>query len=152
MKAISIWQPHASLVVHGLKPYETRSWAAWKSLLGQRIWIHAGKALNDLNDLNAYLVDRDSGDGSDVVFDAYVAALKVAGFKHLREMPRGAILGSAILADSIPTADLPNPGPFGDFSPGRFAWRMTDPLLLPEPVPFVGKQGFFEVPDSMFSG
>lgn len=27
MKAISIWQPHASLLMSGLhKPYETRSW------------------------------------------------------------------------------------------------------------------------------
>jgi len=152
MKTISIWQPHASLIVLGLKPFETRSWPAWKSLIGQRIGIHAGKALDDLQDLTEYLVQRDAGEERDEAFDAYVTALKAAGFKHLREMPRGAILGSAVLAECIPTEKLTDPGYFGDFTPGRFAWRMEDPIILPSPVPFVGKQGFFEVPDVVFSG
>jgi hypothetical protein len=26
MKALSLWQPHATLVAIGAKPYETRSW------------------------------------------------------------------------------------------------------------------------------
>lgn len=151
MKAISIWQPHASLIVHGIKPYETRSWPAWKSLVGQRICIHAGKALNDLQDLNDYLVNRDSGICTDEFYDAYVTALKQAGFKHLHKMPRGAILGTAILAESIPTATLKNPGYFGDFTDGRFAWRMVEPIVWSSPLPFLGKQGFFNVPDAIIT-
>lgn len=151
MKAISIWQPHASLIVMGQKPFETRSWSAWKSLIGQRIWIHAGKAIDDLQELTDYLVDRDAGEDRDAAFDAYVGALKRAGFTHLRELPRGCLLGTAVLAEAIPTERLIDPGPFGNFAPGRFAWRMTDPLPLPQPIPFIGKQGFFEVPDTIGS-
>jgi len=135
MKAISIWQPHASLIVLGLKPFETRSWTAWKSLIGQRIWIHAGKALGDLQTLNDYLIGRDAGEVTDDVHDAFVRALKGAGISYLRDLPRGALLGSAILAECIPTEQVSDPGVFGDFSPGRYAWRMVDPIPLLAPCP-----------------
>jgi len=150
MKAISIWQPHASLIVMGLKPFETRSWTAWKSLIGKRIWIHAGKALDDLLDLNEYLEDRNAGH-HDQDYDAYVEALRACGFKYLRDMPRGCLIGTAVLEASLPTENLTNPGPFGNFGPGRFAWQMTDPIPLATPIPFAGKQGFFEVQDYVFS-
>ena len=42
MKAITLWQPYASLLVAGRKPHETRSWPPPDSLLGARIAIHAG--------------------------------------------------------------------------------------------------------------
>ena len=34
--------------------------------------------------------------------------------------------------------------PFGDFTPGRFAWLLTDIEPLPEPVPAKGRQGLWE--------
>lgn len=151
MKAISIWQPHASLVISGLKPFETRAWSAWKALIGQRIWIHAGKALDDLDDMMEYLCDRANGGLIDPAWEAYRAALRQAGFQHLKDMPRGCLLGTAVLAESIPTEHLIDPGPFGNFAPGRFAWRMIDPVPLAQPIPFIGKQGFFEVPDAIGS-
>ena len=40
----------------------------------------------------------------------------------------------------------------GDFSPGRFGWVLTDVKPLPEPIPFVGRQGFFNVPDELLPG
>lgn len=43
MKAISLWQPWASLVAIEVKPYETRHWAPPKELIGQTIAIHAAK-------------------------------------------------------------------------------------------------------------
>lgn len=149
MKGISIWQPHASLLMSGLKPFETRSWAAWKALIGQRVWIHAGKATDDLDDMTKYLCDHAEGGPLDPSWEAYRAALRQIGFQHLRELPRGCLLGTAVLAESIPTEALTDPGPFGNFAPGRFAWRMVDSILLPEPIPFTGKQGFFEVPDDI---
>lgn len=41
MKAITLWQPWASLVAEGVKTIETRSWAAPAGLIGQTIGIHA---------------------------------------------------------------------------------------------------------------
>ena len=42
MKALTIWQPWASLIAMGAKPYEFRGWKPPKSLIGQRLAIHAG--------------------------------------------------------------------------------------------------------------
>lgn len=148
MKAISIWQPHASLLMSGLhKPYETRSWKPWKNLIGQRIWIHAGKSKDDLEEMMGYLYDRAEGGSLDPAWEAYCAALKQMGFSHLKEMPRGCLLGTAVLAGFLPTEQLAEPGYFGNFGPGRFAWHFIEHEPLENPIPFTGKQGFFEVPD-----
>ncbi|OWV67899.1 hypothetical protein ATY76_13290 [Rhizobium sp. R339] len=42
MKALTVWQPWASLIAIGAKPYEFRGWRAPQSLIGQRLAIHAG--------------------------------------------------------------------------------------------------------------
>ncbi len=46
MKAISLWQPWASLIACGAKPYETRDWAPPPELIGQRIAIQASKKVD----------------------------------------------------------------------------------------------------------
>jgi hypothetical protein len=43
MYAISLHQPWASFIAHGLKGFETRSWAPPRWLIGKRIAIHAAK-------------------------------------------------------------------------------------------------------------
>lgn len=49
MKAISLWQPWASLIACGAKPFETRHWAPPRELIGQRIAIHAAKKIGPEN-------------------------------------------------------------------------------------------------------
>lgn len=46
MKAISLWQPYASLIACGAKPYETRHWAPPLHLIGQTVAIHAAKKID----------------------------------------------------------------------------------------------------------
>jgi hypothetical protein len=46
MKAISLWQPWASLIACGAKPFETRHWAPPAGLIGQTIAIHAAKKID----------------------------------------------------------------------------------------------------------
>ena len=41
MKAISIKQPWASLIVHGIKPIENRTWKCPEKYIGQRVFVHA---------------------------------------------------------------------------------------------------------------
>ena len=56
MKAISIKQPWTSLIVHGIKDIENRTWACPKKYIGQRVLIHAsGKP-----DKEPYMVFNDS--------------------------------------------------------------------------------------------
>lgn len=42
MKALTIWQPWATLIAIGAKPYEFRGWQPPKWLIGKRLAIHAG--------------------------------------------------------------------------------------------------------------
>lgn len=150
VKAISIWQPHASLLMSGLfKPYETRSWKPWKNLIGHRVWIHAGRATDDLEEMMEYLCDRAEGGLVEPAYEAFRAALKQMGFSHLKELPRGCLLGTAVLADFLPTEQMVDPGYFGNFTAGRFAWRFIEHHPLETPIPYAGKQGFFEVPDDV---
>lgn len=49
MKAITIWQPWASAIAHGLKGIETRSWGTkYRGLLA----IHAAKLEMDMDMFN----------------------------------------------------------------------------------------------------
>lgn len=43
MRALTLWQPWASSIVHGPKRVENRPWAPPASLMGKRFLIHAGK-------------------------------------------------------------------------------------------------------------
>lgn len=42
MKGLTIWQPWASLILIGAKPYEFRSWQPPRYVVGKRLAIHAG--------------------------------------------------------------------------------------------------------------
>ena len=41
-KALTVWQPWASLIIANVKPFEFRGWPAPRALRGREIAIHAG--------------------------------------------------------------------------------------------------------------
>ena len=44
MKAITVKQPWASLIVHGIKDIENRTWPCPKRYIGKRVLIHASSS------------------------------------------------------------------------------------------------------------
>lgn len=144
MRAISLWQPWASALFDpNLKAHETRGWACHANVIGQRIAIHAA----------ARPVPRAK------VNDAAARALAYRhGARWWADMPRGVLLGSVVIVYCRPTDCLIERAEpmhyldrhFGDWGPGRFGWRADDPQTLAEPVPWKGKQGWFQVPDELF--
>lgn len=133
MKAISLWQPYASLIAARVKRHETRHWPPPRWLIGQRIAIHAAKRLEtDLGeDLEALLVETFGDDWT---------ALR---------LPRGAIVATATLANCYPTETrLKDAGHediiSGDWSPGRFAWRLTAIRPVDPPMLCRGAQGLWD--------
>lgn len=140
MKVISIWQPYASLIVHGFKTIETRGWAAPKSLLKERIGIAATKSITPAQ-VTAV---------QDPTFKRYYAE---TGLPGLLDLPRGALLGTVLLnsCDPITEADLEDITEeeqcYGWFTPGRFAWRLRYPLIYERPVPVRGQQGIWDYQD-----
>lgn len=142
MKALSIWQPWASLLAYGVKKYETRSWAT--NYRGP-IAIHAAKKWP--SDVFGMLIQADN---TDTLFALY-KAIETAGYDPHDDasMPLGAIVATAELVDCRPiTRQLiaEQTGTellLGDWREGRFAWEFRNMRMLPEPVPTKGHQGLW---------
>ena len=142
MKTISLWQPYASLIAEGVKTIETRDWAPPKGLIGQRIAIHATKAVQT-SDVN--------GRGR---HGRIAAALNNPYWNE--NMPRGAVVCTAILDHAAQVNGPENNGQvtvdgnrlvavdeWGDFGPGRWLWFLRDVEPVDPPVPARGHQGFW---------
>lgn len=153
MKAITLWQPYASLVAIGAKKFETRSYPPPAKLIGERIAIHA--AVRPIQATWRMLPW--------VVREAIMLAFTRAGITDpLDCLPHGAVVCTAVLAGAYQcgtvfgdavnvtnrrgtvTVRSIQANSFGDYSPGRWAWLLTDVEAIPEPVPAKGKQGWWE--------
>ena len=162
MTAISLWQPWASAVALGSKLVETRSWPI---RYRGPIAIHAAKRrhLDELIHFNACW--------------NWQGALRLAGAswgngKGLHEiLPFGALIAIAEVIDCRQTDDFTvgeldvirfplgefsdlhgwTERQMGDFTPGRFGWVLSNVQPFPQPIPFVGHQGLFNVPDELIS-
>lgn len=98
MKALTIWQPWASLIVAGAKPFEFRKWPSPPALQGRRIVIHAGgrkPKTNEIHDLILRLTYPEKDDYTGL--DAAVALPLLAKWEIDPELlPLSAGLGTAI--------------------------------------------------------
>ena len=144
VKAISLWQPWASLVAVGAKKIETRSWSTnYRGPLA----IHAAKKWNlELSSMLA-MWHVQNGLAPLVGKPLDLSRELWSGVKE-EHLPRGAVIAICKLVDCIPTDDLTQKQigtdkPFGDFSLGRFGWLLEDVQLLPEPIPETGHQGLW---------
>jgi hypothetical protein len=147
MKALTIWQPWASLIMIGAKPYEFRKWDYRErdpSLEGQRIVIHAGARPMrpaEVLDIRKRVDDRISSlipEKAIPLIDRLLAAHKCQGV-----LPLAAALGTAILGRPRNVAALFK-GPDSDrVDHHMFAWPLTDIRPFAEPVHMNGMQGFW---------
>lgn len=148
MKALTIWQPWASLIMAGVKPYEFRSWPAPAFMQGQRIVIHAG-ARKVRRDELADLILRLRGP------EAWTTGLGPEALPLLDRWhanPDGlwlasglgtALLGAPKRANTI-TAELGGPVNDSDRDEhANWAWPLTDIQPFEPPVPAKGAQGFW---------
>lgn len=118
MDVISIWQPYASLAIHGHKTIETRGWPIPKRLIRQRIGIAATKTIHP--EQRRLFADPE--------FQKYYRETGLPD--TLEELPRGCVLGTALVhscdpidqetIEDITEAEFM----FGDYGPGRYAWRL----------------------------
>jgi len=132
VKAITLWQPWATLIALNLKHFETRSWATnYRGPLA----IHAAKRKADNSEMN----------------DTIRKCLMSAGYEHyVSDLPYGCVVCTVTLAAVYPTEQATNlpffairERWFGDFTPGRFAWRLDNVLQVAN-APARGSQGFWE--------
>ena len=130
MKALTLWQPWASLVAIEAKKIETRSW--YTSYRGP-LAIHAAKTKKSLGLF---------------MEDPFLDALVSAGYM-LTTLPFGVIVATCNLTSVIRITDTnasrlsSNEISFGDYTPGRFAWMLDDIEPFESPVPVRGHQGLW---------
>ncbi len=141
MKAITIWQPYASLLAVEEKKYETRSWAT--NYRGP-IAIHAAKRpVRQIVDALA----RGTADQRQAALLMERLCRPLGGIDHL---PTGSIVGTARLVrcnaideafiSGLTTQELA----LGDFTPGRYAWEFEEMVFHEQLLPATGKQGLWE--------
>lgn len=137
MKVISIWQPFASLIVKGYKVFETRGWAAPASVIGQHIGIASTKTI----------VPGQRAHCADEVFKGFYESLNLPSFEQL---PRGYLLGTArldsveLMTEEFIEEVSAEEQAYGWWSVGNYAWRLTDPVEFPHPIPIKGAQGLYD--------
>lgn len=136
MKAISLWQPWASLWLSSRKIHETRHWRTQN-----RGWIavHAAKRLpKDLDD-----------ELREILYDEF-------GGHWGMDLPTGSLVGAVDLVGCYSTnthkAASEDDLECGNWAENRYAWARGKFRVFRRPIPYRGQQGFFEVSPDVFDG
>lgn len=132
MKAISLWQPWASLMAVGAKTIETR---------GRLTHIRGDVAIHSA----MKIVDEIPLELQRVLLDYELEGIV---------LPLGEIVAVVEIYECWTTEHLINLShplrrveiKCGDYSPGRFGWATRNLRRLNKPVPCKGRQGFFNLP------
>ena len=122
MKAISIKQPWASLIAHGIKDIENRTWKCPQKYIGQRVLIHASKFR-----AKDYFIPKR------LFINSKVCSILVSD-----ELPKGAIIGSVVITDCVQN----HPSVWAE--KGVWNWVLKDAVLFDKPIRDVkGKLSFW---------
>lgn len=137
MKAITIKQPWASLIVHGIKDIENRTWACPKKYIGKRVLIHSS-AKND----GFARFSKKQQEAKSHLTDAVIYESK------------SVIIGSVEIVDCVQNHPSVWAEQSKGVSPGGhvtdekktiiYNWVLANPVLFKEPIPAKGKLSFWE--------
>lgn len=138
MPCISLYQPWASLVAGGFKEYETRSWAAPTRYFGGLLAIHAAKhfTAEEARYMKRFVL-------------TYPDVREKLSPDGLLRPPLGAIVCVCRLVACYSSNKHfyevdDRERAFGDWSPGRFVWKLEVVKVPAAPIPLSGKQGIFQ--------
>lgn len=140
---LSLWQPWATALFIDLepdvplKPDETRHWPLPASMVGRTFVIHAAK--RDTKDEREFW-EEISGD--------HRVAFARHGFAEYSDLPRGALIGTVVFHKCMSTEEAAlrmgdDAYDWGNYGPGRYAYRTINRRLFKTPIPFTGRQGIF---------
>ncbi|MEG0634700.1 MAG: ASCH domain-containing protein [Pseudomonas sp.] len=122
MKALSIRQPWAWLIIHGGKDIENRS---WHTKFRGRFCVHAAQGMKR----------------ADYAVVARYAAERGVRIPPFEELERGGIVGSVELFDSVDVSESP-------WYIGEKGFALRDPRPW-HFIPLKGRLGFFDVPQAL---
>ena len=122
MKAFTVYQPYAYAIIAGLKQYETRP---RRTHIRGRVAVHAAKGN-----------------------PKFVTLAVDMALPETMKLHYGAVLGTVEIVDCVPVEEIVHTlsereKALGDYSSGRFAWVLRNPVAFSTPVPAKGKQGWW---------
>lgn len=124
IKALTLWQPYAQAVALELKKFETRGWPTnYRGLLA----IHA--SVRKVSKEHQALADK----------------------YKIKEFPTGVVVAIVDLVDCIPMTpefirqQSPQEIEWGDWQPGRWAWKLENVKELAMPPAVKGAQGLWNL-------
>lgn len=148
MKAITLYQPHATLMAIGAKMIETRP----------KRWNHRG------------LVAIHSGLSKDWFplcnQEPFRSVLVAAGYCDPSMLPLGRVIAVGLLSSCVTTESLSDEKSslldcpplssqeraFGNYAPNRFGYLFAEIRRLDDPIPFRGHQGYWDLPAEWCAG
>ena len=124
MRAFTVYQPYAYAIVAGLKGYETRP---RRTNIRGRVAVHAGLRDITVNEMK--------------LCETYIPMGTI--------LAMGAVVGTVEIVDCVPVEEVigaltPQERALGDYSPGRWAWVLKNPVMFDMPIYARGKQGWWE--------
>lgn len=126
MKALTVCQPHGSLMTLGIKPIENR---VWRTNFRGELLIHAG------------------------IGRQWMRAYDDPRIRHLlppqSSLVFGFIIGRVTVYDCVRVEDLPASLRNNPFAWGPWCWLVRDAVNFAKPIPFRGRQQLFDVPDQI---
>lgn len=129
MKALSIKQPWAYLIVRGFKDIENRD---WQTKYRGTIIVHSSKWSDD----NALYGGKAMMDRLGIPWPKRETIPTVMAF--------GAIVGMVDIVDCVEESDSP-------WFMGRFGFVLANPRIITPAIPYKGKLGLYDIPDSVLS-
>lgn len=142
MLALTLWQPWASLIIAGAKPYEFRSWPLTQGR-GVRWAVHAAARPARRSEIAEILGRLERGDNDGMSFSK-ARALLVPAMGDPSILPLGAVVGSVMGGTPVKASAL-----FVDAAPDVWANPVFHPDVFARPIPAKGRQGWwrFDFPE-----
>jgi hypothetical protein len=134
VKALSLWQPYATLIALGAKRIETRSWST--SYRGPLVIQAASRWTGEQRDL--------------CQIEPFASTLKSDAYTPPHHsLPLGAIVCVVDLAACRRTGQIRHTlseqeQAFGNYADGRFAWVLENVRAFDEPYRLAGQRGLFD--------
>lgn len=145
--ALTIWQPWASLIVAGAKPYEFRGYPAARAFRNSRIGIHAGKRKPVMAELRALRLklqgENDTGLDAAIALPLLERWSQDPASLQLASVLGTAFMGEPIRADRIPEYAARFTNDSDRHEHANYGWPLSDVRPLMPPVPYRGAQGFW---------
>ena len=123
MKAITLWQPWASMIVYGWKPVEYRTHGRFSFLFGQQVAIHAGQK-------------------TDPELERIKKKFSHVNWKEMEPFPTGCILGFCNIM-GVEHKPLKKLAVYRGKHKG-YGYHLGKILRLRKPISASGKQGAWE--------